>query len=302
MFSKIAYAGDPAKGWQPWGVLVPFLGIVFVVLTVGSQQVLLEHMHLIDAQENPVGLVGFVAFLLGPFGALAAVTLAWVRFVERRSFATIGLAPVRPLLTLAQGHLVGDAMMACVVGGIWLTGSLTAGGYTPAFASLTSVASIALLLVGFVVQSGTEELLFRGWMLSAVAAKFGTPAGVVVSSLMFTLLHFDPSGTVLFFLNVFLFAVFACLWALRTGNIWGVMGWHAGWNWLLGVGFGLRVTGLDTHMPALLVKLTQSGPVYLTGGAQGAEGSIVCSVVLLGGIAFNAWRARTSGTVALSAA
>jgi len=296
MSSKIAYAADPAKGWQPWGILVPFLGIAFVALTVGSLQVLLEHMHLIDAQENPVGLLGFVAFLVVPFVALAAVILAWVHFVERRSFASIGLAPDRTLRTLVRGHLAGDLMMAAIVAGIWIAGGLAAGAYAPAFVSLTSLASIALLLLGFVVQSGTEELLFRGWMLSAIAAKFGIPAGIVVSSLVFTFLHFDSHAPVLFFVNVFLFAVFACAWALRTGNIWGVMGWHAGWNWLLGVGFGLRVTGLDTHMPALLVKLTQSGPVYLTGGAQGCEGSIVCTVVLVGGIALNAWRAKSSGT------
>jgi len=298
MSSKIAYAADPAKGWQPWGILVPFLGIAFVALTVGSLQVLLEHMHLIDAQENPVGLLGFMAFLVGPFAALAAVILVWVHFVERRSFASVGLTPDRPLLTLVRGHLAGDLMMAAIVAGIWIVGGLIAGAYVPAFASLTSLASIALLLLGFVVQSGTEELLFRGWMLSAVAAKFGTIAGVVVSSLVFTLLHFDPHAPVLFSFNVFLFAIFACSWALRTGNIWGVMGWHAGWNWLLGVGFGLRVTGLDTHMPALLVKLTQSGSVYLTGGAQGCEGSIVCTAVLLGGIAFNVWRAKARGTTA----
>ncbi len=298
MSSKIAYAADPAKGWQPWGLLVPFLGIAFVALTVASLQELLEHMHLIDAQENPVGLLGFVLFLVGPFGALAAVILAWVRFVERRPFATIGLGPVRPLLRLAQGHLTGDMMMACVVGGIWIAGGFTFGGFAPAFTSPAAPASIALLLVGFVIQSGTEELLFRGWMLSAIAAKFGIAWGVAVSSFVFALLHFDPHAPFLFSLNVFLFAVFACSWALRTGNIWGVMGWHAGWNWLLGTGFGLRVTGLDTHMPALLVKLTQSGPVYLTGGAQGAEGSIVCSIVLLGGIAFNVWHAKSGGTAA----
>jgi|GEM_PF-6098844 len=51
-------------------------------------------------------------------------------------------------------------------------------------------------------------------------------------------------------------------------------------------------------MPALLVKLTQSGPVFLTGGAQGCEGSVVCTAVLMGGIMFNVWRARVRGTAA----
>jgi len=58
------------------------------------------------------------------------------------------------------------------------------------------------------------------------------------------------------------------------------------------------VTGLDTHMPALLMKLTQSGPVFLTGGAQGCEGSVVCTAVLMGGIMFNVWRAKVRGTAA----
>ena len=46
------------------------------------------------------------------------------------------------------------------------------------------------------------------------------------------------------------------------------------------------MTGLDAHLPALLVKLVPRGPDYLTGGVQGPEGSVLCSVVLLGGIVF----------------
>jgi len=51
------------------------------------------------------------------------------------------------------------------------------------------------------------------------------------------------------------------------------MGWHAAWNWLLATGFELRVTGLDAHMPALLVNLAPSGPGYLTAAAK-ARGSL----------------------------
>jgi len=70
------------------------------------------------------------------------------------------------------------------------------------------------------------------------------------------------------------------------------MGWHTGWNWLLGFGFELPVTGLNTHMPALIARFVPIGPDYLTGGAQGAEGSVGCSVILLIAIGFTAMRAR----------
>ena len=52
---------------------------------------------------------------------------------------------------------------------------------------------------------------------------------------------------------------------------------------LLATGFGLRVTGLDAHLPALLVTLVPSGPGYLTGGVEGPEGSLFASLALLGG-------------------
>src|SRR5438477_4235736 len=109
-------------------------------------------------------------------------------------------------------------------------------------------------------------------MLSAIAGKFGVVIAVVLSSLVFTFLHFDPRGSWIFVANVLLFAAFACCWAIRTGNVWGIMGWHGTWNWLLAVGFGLRVIALDAHVPALLVQLTPVGPDYLTGGIEGPEG------------------------------
>ncbi|HKD23971.1 MAG TPA: hypothetical protein VKB71_18270, partial [Rhizomicrobium sp.] len=119
---RAIYPADPARGWLPWGALVPFLGIAFVVATVGVLQVALQHAHLLDARENPIGLTGFAAFLLVPFAALGLVVLAWVRFVERRSFASIGLAGDHPARTFARGQLTGIAMAASIVAGIWVTG------------------------------------------------------------------------------------------------------------------------------------------------------------------------------------
>jgi hypothetical protein len=59
------------------------------------------------------------------------------------------------------------------------------------------------------------------------------------------------------------------------------MGWHAGWNWSAGVGFGVPITGLDVHLPALLVKLVPIGPNELTGGFDGPEGSVLTLAMLV---------------------
>jgi membrane protease YdiL (CAAX protease family) len=283
-----------AKGWQPWGALVPLLGIAFVASTVVSVTAVLQRMGLVDADENPIGLSGFVAFLLLPFTALGIVVLAWVRLVERRPLAAIGLGGARRARTFLGGLLVGVAMVAVIVAGIWIGGGLHIVVLGRPVHSLASLGSIAALLVCFAVQSGVEELFFRGWMLSAIAAKFRVVWAVLLSSLVFSCLHFDPRANWVFVLNVFLFAVFACCWVIRTNNVWGVMGWHAGWNWLLAVGFELRVTALDANLPALLVKLTPVGSDYLTGGIEGPEGSILCTLILACGIAYQLICARRS--------
>ena len=155
------------------------------------------------------------------------------------------------------------------------------GALARAFASPAALGAIALLWLGFAVQASVEEIVFRGWMLSAIAAKLGVATAIVLTSAVFTLLHFEPDGTLVFDANVVLFAVFACLWAIGSGNVWGIMGWHAAWNWIFAVGFELRVTSLDAHLPALLVQMAPRGPDYLTGGTQGPEGSVICSLLLV---------------------
>lgn len=284
MASRSIYATGAARGWRPWGALVPFLGLVLVAVSTEGMSFALVYVDLLAPDDTPIGLVGFVAFLLLPFGSLGLVIFAWVRLVERRSLATIGLTGPAPLRTFLRGHVIGLAMVTAAVAGIWIAGAADAVGYLRALHTPASLGGIAILLVCFAVQSSVEEIVFRGWMLSAIAAKRGLATAVVLTSLVFTLLHFNLHEPWLFTANVFGFSVFACCWAIATGNVWGVMGWHAGWNWLLATGFGLRVTGLDAHLPALLVTLVPSGPGYLTGGAEGPEGSLFASLALLGGI------------------
>lgn len=292
MASRLIFASEPAKGWRPWGILVPPIGFAFVLVSVGFLTIVLQHAQLVDAKENPVGLAGFAAFLLAPFTTLGVITIAWVRLVERRTLPSIGLTAGRRAQQFSGGVLIGIATMSVIVAADWAAGGFALAGLARAFASPRALAGIAVLLASFAVQSSVEEILFRGWMMSALAYKFGVVPAVVLSSLLFTLLHFEPAAPPLFAPNVFLFAILACCWSLRTGNIWGVMGWHAGWNWLAGVGFELPVTGLNTHMPALIARLTPQGPSYLTGGAMGVEASVGCSLVLIVGIACTALGAR----------
>lgn len=86
-------------------------------------------------------------------------------------------------------------------------------------------------------------------------------------------------------LNIALFGVFISLYAAREGSLWGVCGWHAAWNWLLGLGFGLEVSGQVVDAKPLIVDLTTRTevPWWITGAAFGPEGSVVVTALLLVG-------------------
>jgi hypothetical protein len=129
-------------------------------------------------------------------------------------------------------------------------------------------------------------------MLSGVARKLNVPIAVLLTSLLFGLLHHSPDNP-LAFVGTFMFSLFACCWALRAGHVWGVMGWHSGWNWLLCTGFELPLSGTNPIEPALITRLVDQGPKLLTGGAYGPEASVVTiGLLAVVSAALMAWRRK----------
>jgi uncharacterized protein len=283
------YPAEPARGWIPWGALAPFLALAFVIATALAGDWLISGFVNMSPEGSPLDPAALVAFTLVPFGLLLLALLAWVRFVERRSLASIGVRGDRKVREFLFGHAAGLAGLFGVVVVIWMVGGLQLVAVAPALSRPASLVPIVLLLFTFALQASVEELLFRGWLMSVLAKKFNVPVAVIVSSALFSLMHFNPRTHWLVSVGTFLFALFACAWVLRTRNVLSIMGWHAGWNWLLAIGFGLPVTGIDVGLPALLIDMQASGPDWLTGGAQGPEASVVCFGYFVLGIAW-IWR------------
>lgn len=274
------YEPTPHRGWLPFVWLAPVIGILLVGLSSVPIDFLTEHWGLVNAKGDPLTAPAFCLFLLLPFASMAAATYAWTHFVERRGLATLGLTGSGKLRKFLVGVSIGILMMGLAISAIWLAGGYRAEARFPAFASASSLLWIAILLPCFAFQSSVEEFIFRGWLLSSVTRRWNFAAGIIATSLAFTFLHYSPHQPLRVISLSFLFSVFACAWALRANSIWGVMGWHAGWNWFAGVGFGVPITGLDVHLPALLERLVPVGPAYLTGGYDGPEGSVLTIALL----------------------
>ncbi len=283
---KTIYSDQAAKGWLPWPILSPFLAIFLVVIGSTPFDFWLEFMRFTDAQGQPTSTLGFCLVLLFPFIGMGGAVLLWVLFVERRSLATVGVLGNHIIPRFAKGAMLGIAMMGAIVALIGAFGGYRIVSFAPAFSDISALGWILALFMCFSVQASLEEFIFRGWLLSTVVRRSNVILGIIATSVAFTLLHFTRGAPILSIVFTFTFSVFACALAIKSKSIIGAMGWHTGWNWFGGTAFDVPITGFDTRVPALIAALQPNGPIYLTGGNEGPEGSIFASILFLVGTLF----------------
>ncbi|WP_084959138.1 type II CAAX prenyl endopeptidase Rce1 family protein [Thermoactinospora rubra] len=265
----------------------PLLALLVALMAVFVGQLFAAIVLALLSPADPVWrqlttlIVGFVP--------IALLVWAWVAAYEGRGFATLGFTRHRAAAKAARGALTGLAAFGAV------TLLLAALGYVVREdrpQGWAAAGTALLVLVGWILQSSTEEILARGFVLPVVGAQWGAPAGVAASALLFAALHLlNPDVTPLSVVNLVLVGVLLGLYALYDGALWGVCLWHAVWNWAQGSLFGFPVSGQPTGTLAVL-DLRETGPDAVTGGMFGPEGGVATTLVLLLGVAVIAVAAR----------
>jgi hypothetical protein len=222
-------------------------------------------------------------YVIGHLVELSEILMfAWLASrLERRSFAAYGL-PWRQAFrarfwqgaALAMVALTVLVLAVAALGGVRLSMPQHAGPEALLFA--------AGYLVLFIILGFREEFLYRGYGLSTLAGQIGFWPAAVTSSAWFASTHMGNSGeNVLGLAAVGLFGLFACLLLARTGNLWLPIGFHAVWDWGETYLFGVSDSG---HPPApghfFTATVQKSAPHWLSGGAAGPEGSVLCMALI----------------------
>jgi membrane protease YdiL (CAAX protease family) len=249
-----------------------FQDIVRGALAGGAPDASLYDSTVNGILANPLG----TALMLFATIGMIAGALVFCRFIERRKLATMGLRKGRVLREYLVGLLVGAAMLSAALGICVLAGTMTP---TEATVGATGVL-IALFFVGFVFQGMSEELICRGYFCVSLARRQRMAVAIGISSLTFGLLHVLNSGfTFLAFVNIVVFGVFAALYMLKRGSIWGIGAIHTAWNFMQGCFFGISVSGASP-MPSLFTFAGTEGGQLLNGGSFGLEGGLAVTLVL----------------------
>lgn len=214
--------------------------------------------------------------------AMIVVVCLFCRLIQKRSIHSLGFCKTHILKEYIIGLVAGFLFFSAAV----LLGVITGGLSITGFSSKFSIGLFILYVLGFMIQGMAEEVLCRGYMLVSVARRYPVIVAILVNSIFFAMLHLLNDGiSVLAFINLVLFGIFASLYFVRRGNIWGIGAFHSVWNLVQGNFYGIRVSGM-AKINSLLVTTAYDGKDLLNGGTFGMEGSIWVTVVLLAGIIF----------------
>lgn len=225
------------------------------------------------------------------FGMLASeiimiiIVCLFCKLLQKRKMRTMGFCKKAAVKEYLLGMVAGFAcfslavLLSVLTGGLQLELSLTFR-----LSPVRVLGIFLLFLIGFMIQGMAEEVICRGYFMVSYARRYPVYAAIIANALIFAALHLLNSGiSVLAFVNLFLFGVFASVYFIRRGNIWGIAAFHSVWNLVQGNFYGIKVSGMDLSDSFLTATLTE-GREVLNGGAFGLEGSLPVTLVLVAGI------------------
>lgn len=299
--TAVREAQEAQKGYLWILELLMFIGVFFaaqfaqLIIALPGQFILLftnaDYMAAYEARDmdSLTVIAGTIAgsdvyLLMMLFATVMMILTVWLlcRLIQKRKLRTLGFYKKNAWKEYLKGLVFGFAAFSLAVLLGILTGGLRFEGRSPQF----SPEIFLLFMLGFMIQGMAEEVICRGYFLVSVSRRYPVVVGLLMNSLFFAALHLFNNGIgVLAFINLTLFGVFASVYFLKRGNIWGVAAFHSVWNLVQGNFYGIRVSGMTTSCTVFSVASVE-GKELLNGGAFGMEGSVWVTLVLIAATVF----------------
>ena len=215
--------------------------------------------------------------------AVLGATGIMVRSVDRRPWSDLDLSGASfSVLRLVSGFGVGAFANGAACGVLLVAGLLqfvpagTESGWLGAAVRVTLVLLPAAL---------AEELMCRGYLLTVIREVIGVRGAIVLTSVMFGLLHLNnPDATAESLLVVIMAGLFLGSVRVATRSLYAAWMAHFAWNWIMAVPLHASVSGLRFEAPGYFSETL--GPAWLSGGTWGPEGGIVAALGLIAGLGY----------------
>jgi membrane protease YdiL (CAAX protease family) len=252
----------------PWGVrLLQFplarmaLALLFIALPFAAVAIPFN-LFVVDKSLKKAGALLLTAIILCAY-------FSYVRLAEKRAVAEISTP--HAARELGAGILIGSLLLSLSIGVLAALGVFQVTGSN-------GWAAMWATVPGFILAAVLEEVVMRGIVFRILEESLGSWLALAISAALFGLLHLLNPGTtwlnaaaIMLEAGVLLAAAY-----MLTRRLWLCIGIHFGWNFTQGGIFSAAVSGGKTTG---FLQGRMTGPAWLTGGAFGAEASLVALVV-----------------------
>lgn len=245
---------------------------IFIALTnpelAGNPQVMMEYITGIDPDYQRIGSL----FLT----ALVSISVyIFARTFQKRDNESLGLTSSDKLKNYLKGALLGTLMIVAVVLILKVMGVIEINNNI----SNVSPFLFILIIIGWMLQGFEEELVARSVLMNYFAAKYSVMAGIIINSLIFSLLHLPNNAFgILPAINIFLVGILFSLLFYVSDDIFLPAAVHSFWNFAQGNIFGISVSGTGVSNSTLFKSTLLTNPL-MTGGEFGIEGGLICTLV-----------------------
>ena len=211
------------------------------------------------------------------FDLIGVLLLLWIlmRFVDKEPFINLGFSLKGKVNDIILGITLGLLLMAVGYTILILLGEIKFIGFN------YDLKNIILLFLLFIAVSIAEETYVRGYVLKNLLQSFNPIISLIISSAIFSLLHFfNPNVNYIALTELFIAGILLGISYVYTKNLWFPIALHLSWNFFQ-VMFGFNVSGMDTYS---LIEFEIIENNNINGGDFGFEGSylsILFSLIMM---------------------
>ncbi|MFV8269144.1 lysostaphin resistance A-like protein [Flavobacterium sp. GT2N3] len=260
---------DKHQGWQNvLQIILPYFVIVAVFQAIGYYFAGLDisNIQFVDRTPAQVFIVSLASFI----GTFVTVWLFMI-YVLKEPFLSVGFEKKYIKQDVIRGIYYGLIIMSVGFISLILSEEIE-------FKNLNfNLLSFALSLGHFIFVALSEELLLRGFILNNLMKSFNNYLALIISSVIFSLLHaWNPNITLFGLLQLFVASILLGLPYLYTKNLWFSIALHFSWNFFQGTVFGYNISGMTNYS---IIETNFKYASIWNGGDFGFEGSILALIL-----------------------
>lgn len=261
----------------PWRIII----FCFVALTA---------LVIVQVLVGPV-----ISWLFAAFGIRGVANDSWVmaialllatgfclRQIDKRPWSTVWMGrdaaePGKLAIGFGMGvFAIGLPTALLIVGGLLRNTGAIPGSWW------ASMMRVSLTLIPAALF---EELLTRGYIMSALREAWGWLGAATATSIGFGLIHLMNNGaTAGSVALVTLAGFFLAMVLIATRSLYAAWLAHFAWNWTMAAVFHVAVSGYPMESPNY--RYVDAGPDWATGGEWGPEGGLPAALGMVAGMAF----------------